>query len=282
MRRSTAALAVVVLLATNNGLPASIVNIVSHERDGSIRNSGVFTFEGYLAAGRAGGLAGQPVPDGSGILLFELPSLAPGQTILEANLQVTLLAASNLVSNEHADLYALGYVETLPPENDTNASWYYENDINDTWYYSGSLDTRNGNDLGTNIGNTPIIKIADDFATTSTPLGDVYTDALADAALVGFINGLYDEHGAQGGDYLVMRLSANQLFDQNYHRYLFYARDNTDAETWPVLSLTAVPDPSTVVPEPSSVVVWSLLGTVGITSGWWRRRRRLVWLRSEG
>jgi hypothetical protein len=29
-----------------------------------------------------------------------------------------------------------------------------------------------------------------------------------------------------------------------------------------------------VVPEPSTLAIWSLLGALGITVGWWRRRRR--------
>jgi len=27
-----------------------------------------------------------------------------------------------------------------------------------------------------------------------------------------------------------------------------------------------------VIPEPSALVIWSLLGTLGVTMGWWRRR----------
>jgi len=29
-----------------------------------------------------------------------------------------------------------------------------------------------------------------------------------------------------------------------------------------------------VIPEPSTLIVWSLLGALGITVGWWRRRRK--------
>jgi len=29
-----------------------------------------------------------------------------------------------------------------------------------------------------------------------------------------------------------------------------------------------------VIPEPSALIIWSLLGALGITVGWWRRRRR--------
>jgi mannitol-specific phosphotransferase system IIBC component len=27
------------------------------------------------------------------------------------------------------------------------------------------------------------------------------------------------------------------------------------------------------IPEPSTFIIWSLLGALGITVGWWRRRR---------
>ena len=30
---------------------------------------------------------------------------------------------------------------------------------------------------------------------------------------------------------------------------------------------------SGVIPEPTSLIIWSLLGALGITIGWWRRRR---------
>ena len=78
-----------------------------------------------MAAGGAGGLTGQPVPDNSGILFFELPSLASGQAVLDASLRVTLFAAQNLSPNENVDLYALGYVRELPPEHNIDSSWYY-------------------------------------------------------------------------------------------------------------------------------------------------------------
>ena len=29
-----------------------------------------------------------------------------------------------------------------------------------------------------------------------------------------------------------------------------------------------------VIPEPSTLIVWSLLGALGVTVGWWRRRRK--------
>jgi hypothetical protein len=41
----------------------------------------------------------------------------------------------------------------------------------------------------------------------------------------------------------------------------------TDATTWEVVSS---PDPP-VVPEPSTLAIWFLLGTLGLTFGWWRR-----------
>jgi hypothetical protein len=34
------------------------------------------------------------------------------------------------------------------------------------------------------------------------------------------------------------------------------------------------PTSSKVIPEPSTLAIWSLLGTVGISVGWWRRRRQ--------
>jgi hypothetical protein len=31
---------------------------------------------------------------------------------------------------------------------------------------------------------------------------------------------------------------------------------------------------ASVIPEPSTFIIWSLLATLGITVGWWRRRSR--------
>ena len=56
-----------------------------------------------------------------------------------------------------------------------------------------------------------------------------------------------------------------------YDWYITYDADNTD-----IPSLTGGNDVaiySEPVPEPSTIIIWSLLGTVGITIGWWRRKR---------
>jgi hypothetical protein len=41
-----------------------------------------------------------------------------------------------------------------------------------------------------------------------------------------------------------------------------------------IIATQASPLPSDV-PEPSTIIIWSLLGTVAVTVGWWRRRKAL-------
>jgi len=52
--------------------------------------------------------------------------------------------------------------------------------------------------------------------------------------------------------------------------------DVRDNESWGLdnvqVSIHAVPEPE-IIPEPSTLIIWSLLGTLAITVGWWRRRR---------
>lgn len=261
-RLPAAILSVAILTSIMSNAEAAIdVSIVSHELDGSIRDTAIGpTDEPRIAVGKAGGLTGEPVPDNSGIVFFELPTLALNQTVLDANLRLTLSRADNLSAGENADLYGLGYVTSLPPADH----------INPSWYFTGSNDTRTGNDLGTNIGGNSILKITDNFATPNTSLGDLNTDNASDAALTNFINSLYTDHGATGGEYLALRVSANQVFGSRYHRYLFDSRDNDVSSGWPELTLT-LSDPPAPVPEPTSLLIWSALGTAALA---YRRRRR--------
>ena len=71
----------------------------------------------------------------------------------------------------------------------------------------------------------------------------------------------------------------NFLFEEDrIHLYTAEATWNDLADDYPdsygaPISYIVEFDSPTVVPEPSTFAIWSLLGTLGITVGWWRRRR---------
>ena len=52
------------------------------------------------------------------------------------------------------------------------------------------------------------------------------------------------------------------------NNYTMYCSDNTQA----TVSISIQPEASSV-PEPATLIVWSLLGGIGIAFGYWRRKR---------
>ena len=91
----------------------------------------------------------------------------------------------------------------------------------------------------------------------------------------------YDEFIQQGWtEYASPMLIYNHQLDivgENY--FTVFRRDSVAGERftlrtekyWPPLPLTT--QFNEVIPEPSTFIIWSLLGALTITIGWWRRRR---------
>jgi hypothetical protein len=82
--------------------------------------------------------------------------------------------------------------------------------------------------------------------------------------------------GSTGGDlsnFLQGSLTGTLLVGHTYE-WFYSARINSNATEYPAASATgnATLSFGAEVPEPASLIIWSLLGGLGIGIGWWRRK----------
>jgi len=254
--RTTLALLVALLTPAAGALalPPTIA-ITGDLRDGFVNNLGQTTDAD--PRGRAG-VGGSPafVPENV-VYFFKLPTLSPGESIGTADLAMNLFEVTNS-PNYSADLYGLGWV-VEPPK------------VQASWFFAGPLDTRTGNTLGTHLGTDSIWRLQDNImvstgsgAAADTPAGIVHTNAAGDGQLANFLRSLYSK-GAVGGDYAVFRLSPDIVNLTTTNRRGF-TLDFANGNVAPVLTVTAVPEPSSAV---LSVLAAALLG-VHV----WRRRSK--------
>ena len=235
---------------------AAIINVTSHGNDASLLDStlngvGNSTFEiatGRLLAG--GGGSGHFV----GVMYFQLPAIGMNEFLADANLRLTVTADLNTTAANRADVYGLGYLTTTPPAA-----------IPTNWFSQSANDTRTGAMLGTNIGSTPITKIADDFLLGGTAIsaGTAFnTNPTQDSVLTNFLQSLYAQ-GAQAGDYAVFRinLDANPAgAPPAAVRFEIGSANNATAAFRPLLTFDIQELPP--APEPSSLLLltWGILG----------------------
>ena len=99
------------------------------------------------------------------------------------------------------------------------------------------------------------------FTAIDTRGVDVFTYVVADGGLVldDFVVGLGDTSHYRGA----VTLSAGQVVD-----FVVANRNDTGDRDWTQLDASITP-----IPEPSTLIVWSLLGALGMGLGWWRRRK---------
>jgi len=100
------------------------------------------------------------------------------------------------------------------------------------------------------------------FTAIDTRGVDVFTYVVADGGLVfdDFVVGLGDTSHYRGA----VTLSAGQVVD-----FVVANRNDTGNRDWTQLDASITP-----IPEPSTLIIWSLLGALGMAAGWWRRRKR--------
>jgi hypothetical protein len=181
----------------------------------------------------------------SSAYFFQLPAVAPS-AITSANLILTSVAdtaATAVLPTFNADLVALGFVNTQPPGNLTADSQRY-------FFFGaeGATDAAAGENGAARQLIQDNFLVPPDFIAlggASVPHG---TSDAADAALLGYIQGLYANPAFMpGSSYLVLRLNADAAAASasTTMRYTTATAESTAVETRPVLDLAYVPEPST-------------------------------------
>lgn len=264
MFRLTALLTTLAVFTAANQSQA--VSIASHDGDGYLaRNESLELSTGgsTVQTVRIGREGDPPTRlERQAVYFFELPALAPGETISSASFSFDFtFRKDNGVGGpprHSVDLYGLGW---LPDPPALDATWFWA---------SAADDVRTGDQLGTNIGAQPVVKIQDNILTTtqagspsSTPLGYTQTDAQGGAELVSFLDLLYAQ-GARAGDYAVLRMSPDADLRSDWVRG-YHVSLSEHGGYRPTLVLTIVPEPSTLV--------LLAMGAVGLPAYAWRRRR---------
>jgi len=203
---------------------------------------------------------------GNAAYMFQLPALAPGETIAGASLKLMeLVDASAGTPAANADLWAIGFDNNNPPLDSATESQNY--------FFNGSADANAG--IGTGAVRTLIqdnFLAPTDVITAGSPAAH-QMDATGSASLLAYIQSLYaNPNLVPGTSSLILRLN----FDSDSYaptsataanRYMLGSADNTDATLQPVLTLT-----TQQIPEPVAVgVLASAMLLLGI-----RRRTRNV------
>ncbi|MBL8215069.1 MAG: PEP-CTERM sorting domain-containing protein [Bryobacterales bacterium] len=198
--------------------------------------SGVGLFPGFLNQnqvqnGQNGG--GSVAFNYTAVFVFQLPTLGPNEAITSAEFSPYVLSAGSIYPT---DLYGLSYRLS-------------SNVLGSDWY-SGPGDPVN-------------TLIQSSFISVGIPMGRAVTSAAGNTALLNFLKAQYAA-GAQGGEFIFLRLSTNGTNLINASVNFYYAADvapflvnavpGTTLARWqeqysPVLNLnieeTAAPEPAT-------------------------------------
>lgn len=159
------------------------------------------------------------------LLMFQLPDLGLiANPFATADLGLYLLSLSG-APTFNVDLYALGTQDSATLTIGSGA-------LSSTPFYEGPSD-----------GNSTLIQT--DFITPSATLAAYQnTNIAGDAALLAFLNTAY-AGGANIGDYVVFRVNADVDPGNNIIGYNVATANASGTSTDPILTYTAVPEPST-------------------------------------
>lgn len=217
---------------------AATVNLTSLSADASPTETGLVirAASTSLVTGANDEAGGNLNVDAASVIVFQLPTLAVGETVSTASL--TFRAAQGGTPTYNADLYGLGFrnVGTVL------ASDYFEGSV------SVPLDT------------TDATVIEDNILTPGIVTGGFSTSTTGSAALVAYLN---DQYAAgAGGNFVFLRFSPdNEPADGT--RYFVGSNENTTQK--PILNFT------TSVPEPASAAFAFVAGAASLLN---RRSRR--------
>ena len=236
--KSALCLAALAALSTVSGQSASaaVITISSHVADGIIQNGNAQDAgEGEMRVGLLGGSNFRVV-----ILMFQLPVLAPGETVTNAVLNTRFGSKSN-TPLFNIDVYA-------------------------TRVAAGSPSMNNGLDwgFGASPGGT---LIQNDLVTPSTVLGGdtlISTNSTGNANLLSYVNSNY-----VAGRYVYLRFNpdvaqTNAAIGGDDAAYRVYSANWTSGG-----SRVAQLELTTVIPEPATLGLVGLAATLGMA----RRRR---------
>lgn len=198
-----------VTITTASGGTAWSVSIEAQGDDQEIWDTGGGKWSGQSNI-RVGG-SGSGV-DSAGVFPFELPNLGSAEVITGADFSIYLESISGSPSGD-VDLYGLDYRSSSAVNSSGD-------------FYEGSYGSDSS---ATALDNA--------FATSSSPSSTVLTvDSVGSSALVDFLNAQYAA-GAQGGDYIFLRLNPSDTDVANYHYWLFSSTDTGSASNRPTLSI---------------------------------------------
>jgi hypothetical protein len=177
--------------------------------------------------------------DGALIMVFELPTLAAGETVDTASLDVFLYNIGNSPAG-HVDLYGLGY---------RSSSTVVAGD-----FYQGVFDG----------DGTDAWAIEDDFATLSTPEDWVTTAASVEDDLGSYIQAQYNA-GAVGGDYIFLRLNPDVADVGSYHFWEFATANHANKPQLTIVTGSGNSAPVADAGTDQSVTDTSGSATVSVT-----------------
>jgi hypothetical protein len=203
---------------------------------------------GLLAAQDGGGATSNQTKNGtllsgmykttgiSPVFIFQLPTLADGETLIGSHLDVTVSRAGATAFN--SDLYGLSARST--------------NALQGQDFYAGDLDTTDATLLQED-------QLTPSSATTATRTG---TSVLGDTALLAYLNQQYLTQGP--GAYVFLRYSPDFTTAPTATSSFGYAISSAETSAHPVLTLTTAQ-----TPEPTSLTLLAGCGLLTLS----RRRR---------
>jgi hypothetical protein len=195
------------VIMTVNAAP-SIYEIDCDTDDQVVRDDD--TFRGVsTTTGRVG--HDQSGLDGSYVMVFALPTLAAGETVTDANLDIYLATIRDSMTF-NADLYGLPYRSTSSVV------------VGD--FYEGVYD-----------GDSGATALQNDICTPSMSTGALESNSTGDSNLATYLAAQYTA-GAEGGDYVFIRVSPDTTDAPNYKYYQFTTADGATASERPVLTIT--------------------------------------------